>query len=41
LTRKYKSKVLQTDVELIPEQELLQLRKEVAELRQEKEISKK
>ena len=38
---KYRSEVLQTGIDLTPEQELLQLRKEVAELRQEKEILKK
>ena len=38
---KYRSEVLQSGVELSPEQELLQLRKEVEELRQEREILKK
>jgi transposase len=38
---KYRSELLASDIELTPEQELKQLRKEVAELRQEKEILKK
>jgi len=38
---KYRSKILSSEIELTPEQELKQLRKEVAELRQEKEILKK
>lgn len=38
---KYRSELLTSEVELTPEQELKQLRKEVAELRQEKEILKK
>lgn len=37
----YRSEVLEAGVELSPEQELIQLRKEVEELRQEKEILKK
>ncbi len=35
---KYRGEVLQTGVELTPEQELIQLRKENAELRQEKDV---
>jgi len=38
---KYRGEILQTGVELTPEQELIQLRKENAELRQEKDILKK
>lgn len=38
---KYRRELLTSEVELTPEQELKQLRKEVAELRQEKEILKK
>jgi len=38
---RYRSELLTSEVELTPEQELKQLRKEVAELRQEKEILKK
>ena len=38
---KYRSELLSSKIELTPEQELKQLRKEVAELRQEKEILKK
>ena len=37
----YRSELLDSGLELSPEQELKQLRKEVAELRQEKEILKK
>mgnify|MGYP003125552868 CR=1 FL=1 len=37
----YRSELLGSGLELSPEQELKQLRKEVAELRQEKEILKK
>lgn len=37
----YRSELLNTGLELSPEQELKQLRKEVSELRQEKEILKK
>jgi transposase len=37
----YRSELLSSNIELTPEQELKQLRKEVAELRQEKEILKK
>lgn len=38
---KYRSEALQAGVDLSPEQELIELRKEVAELRQEKDILKK
>ncbi len=38
---KYRSEILESGVELSPEQELRQLRKEVEDLRQEREILKK